>query len=87
MQQSTDTHRTIKELSPAELAAYRERLDAHFRNRQIDEAFSRKSREKLMAIFHATRRGIRPSFGRCQKCEENGLRCFHKKPAKSSANF
>ena len=38
MHQLTDTHRTIKELSPSELAAYRARLDAHFRNRQIDEA-------------------------------------------------
>ena len=39
----TDTHRTIKELSPAELAAYRERLDVHFRNRQIDEALLQRA--------------------------------------------
>ena len=38
MYQSTDTPRTIKELSPAELAASRVRLDAHFRARQVDEA-------------------------------------------------
>ena len=43
MHQVTDTHRTIKELSPAELAAYRERLDAHFRNRQIDEALLQRA--------------------------------------------
>ena len=38
MHQSTETHRTIKELSPAERAASRVRLDAHFRARQVDEA-------------------------------------------------
>ena len=38
MYQSTETHRTIKELSPAALAASRVRLDAHFRGRQVDEA-------------------------------------------------
>ncbi len=43
MHQSTDTHRTAKELSPAELAAYRERLDAHFRSRQVDEALLQRA--------------------------------------------
>ena len=38
MHQSTETHRTIKELSPAERAASRVRLDTHFRGRQVDEA-------------------------------------------------
>ena len=38
MYQSTETHRTRKELSPAERAASRVRLDAHFRARQVDEA-------------------------------------------------
>ena len=43
MLQSTDTHRTAKDLSPAELAAYRERLDAHFRTRQVDEALLQRA--------------------------------------------
>ena len=43
MRQSTDTHRTAKDLSPAELAAYRERLDAHFRTRQVDEALLQRA--------------------------------------------
>ena len=43
MQQSTNTHRTAKELSPAELAAYRERLDTHFRTRQVDEALLQRA--------------------------------------------
>ena len=38
MHQSTDTHRTLKELSPAELAVSRVRLDERFRNRKVDEA-------------------------------------------------
>ncbi len=38
MHHPTDTHRTAKELSPAELAAYRRRLDQHFQNRKVDEA-------------------------------------------------
>ena len=38
MHQSTDTHRTAKELSLAELAVSRVRLDERFRNRQVDEA-------------------------------------------------
>ena len=43
MHQLTASARTIKELSPAELAAYSERLDAHFRNRQIDEALLQRA--------------------------------------------
>ena len=38
MHQPTDTHRTTKDLSPEELAAYRQRLDQHFQNRKVDEA-------------------------------------------------
>ena len=38
MHQSTDTPRGIKELSLAERAVSRVRLDAHFRARQVDEA-------------------------------------------------
>ena len=38
MHHSTDTPRAIKELSPAELAVSRVRLDERFRNRKVDEA-------------------------------------------------
>ena len=38
MHHSTDTPRVIKELSPAELAVSRVRLDERFRNRKVDEA-------------------------------------------------
>ena len=38
MHQPTDTHRTAKDLSPEELAQYRQRLDQHLQNRKVDEA-------------------------------------------------
>ena len=43
MHQSTDTHRTAKDLSPEELAAYRQRLDQHLQNRKVDEALLRRA--------------------------------------------
>ena len=43
MHQSTDTHRTAKDLSPEELAEYRQRLDEHFQNRKVDEALLQRA--------------------------------------------
>ena len=43
MHQSTDTHRTAKDLSPEELAEYRQRLDQHFQNRKVDEALLQRA--------------------------------------------
>ena len=43
MPQSTDTHRTAKDLSPEELAEYRQRLDQHFQNRKVDEALLQRA--------------------------------------------
>ena len=43
MHQSTDTHCAAKELSPEELAAYRQRLDQHFQNRKADEALLQRA--------------------------------------------
>ena len=43
MHQSADTHRTAKDLSPEELAEYRQRLDRHFQNRKVDEALLRRA--------------------------------------------
>ena len=43
MHQSTDTHRTAKDLSPEELAEYRQRLDEQFRNRKVDEALLQRA--------------------------------------------
>ncbi len=43
MHQSTDTHRTAKDLSPEELVAYRQRLDQHLQNRKVDEALLRRA--------------------------------------------
>ena len=43
MQQPTDTHRTAKDLSPEELAEYRQRLDQHFQNRKVDEALLQRA--------------------------------------------
>ena len=42
MHQSTDT-RTAKDLSPEELAQYRQRLDQHFQNRKVDEALLQRA--------------------------------------------
>ena len=38
-----DTHRTAKDLSPEELAEYRQRLDEHFQNRKVDEALLQRA--------------------------------------------
>lgn len=43
MHQSTDTHRTVKDLSPEELAEYRQRLDQHLQNRKVDEALLQRA--------------------------------------------
>ena len=43
MPQPTDTHRTAKDLSPEELAEYRQRLDQHFQNRKVDEALLQRA--------------------------------------------
>ena len=43
MHQSTDTHRTVKDLSTEELAQYRQRLDQHLQNRKVDEALLRRA--------------------------------------------
>ena len=43
MQQSTDTHRTAKNLSPEELAEYRQRLDQHLQNRKVDEVLLQRA--------------------------------------------
>ena len=43
MHQPTDTHRTAKDLSPEELAEYRQRLDQHFQNRKVDEALLQRA--------------------------------------------
>ena len=43
MSQPIDTHRTAKDLSPEELAEYRQRLDQHFQNRKVDEALLQRA--------------------------------------------
>lgn len=43
MHQSTDPHRTAKDLSPEELAEYSRRVDQHFQNRKVDEALIRRA--------------------------------------------
>ena len=43
MQQTTNTHRTTKDLSPEELAEYRQRLDQHLQNRKVDEALLQRA--------------------------------------------
>ena len=43
MHHSTDTHRTVKDLSSEELAEYRRRLDQHFQNRKVDEALLQRA--------------------------------------------
>ena len=49
MHQPTDTHRTAKDLSPEELAEYRQKLDQHFQNRKVDEAL-------LLRAWHTAHR-------------------------------
>ena len=43
MHQPTKDHRTAKDLSPEELAEYRQRLDQHFQNRKVDEALFQRA--------------------------------------------
>ena len=43
MYQPTNTHRTAKDLSPEELAEYRQRLDQHLPNRKVDEALLQRA--------------------------------------------
>ena len=43
MHQSTDPHRTAKDLSPEELAEYSRRLDQHLQNRKVDEALLQRA--------------------------------------------
>ena len=43
MHQPTDTHRIAKDLSPQELAQYRQRLNQHFQNRKVDEALLQRA--------------------------------------------
>lgn len=43
MHQPTVTHRTAKDLSPQELAEYRQRLDQYFQNRKVDEALLQRA--------------------------------------------
>ena len=43
MHQPTDTHRTAKDLSPEELAQYRQRLDQQLQNRKVDEALLQRA--------------------------------------------
>ena len=50
MHQSTDTHRTAKDLSPEELAEYRQRLDQHFQNRKVDEALLHRAWQTVHRI-------------------------------------
>ena len=50
MHQPTDTHRTAKDLSPEELAQYRQRLDQHFQNRKVDEALLQRAWQTVHRI-------------------------------------
>lgn len=43
MQQPTEPHRIAKDLSPEELAEYRQRLDQHLQNRKVDEALLQRA--------------------------------------------
>ena len=43
MHQPTDPYRIAKDLSPEELAEYRQRLDQHFKNRKVDEALLQRA--------------------------------------------
>ena len=43
MHHPTEHHRTIKDLSHEELAAYRQRLDQHLQNRRVDEALLQRA--------------------------------------------
>ena len=43
MHRPTEPHRTAKDLSPQELAEYRQRLNQHFQNRKVDEALLQRA--------------------------------------------
>ena len=43
MHQPTTTHRTAKDLSPEELAKYRQRFDQHLQNRKVDDALLQRA--------------------------------------------
>ena len=43
MHQPTKTHHTAKDLSPSELAEYRQRLNEHFHHRKVDEALLQRA--------------------------------------------
>ena len=43
MHQSTDTHRTTKDLTPEEIKEYRKRLDKHWQSRKVDEALLQRA--------------------------------------------
>ena len=43
MHHPTDTHRTLKDLSPEEIKAYRKRLDQHLQNHKVDEALLQRA--------------------------------------------
>ena len=43
MPQPTDSHCTTKDLSPEELAQYRQRLNQHLQNRKVDEALLQRA--------------------------------------------
>ena len=43
MHQPTDTHSTAKDLSPEELAQYRQRLNQHLQNRKVDKALLQRA--------------------------------------------
>ena len=54
MHQSTDTHRTAKDLSPEELAQYRQRLHQHLQNRKVDEALLHRAWDTAHRIAAAS---------------------------------
>ena len=73
MHQPTDTHRTTKDLSPEELAAYRQRLDQQLQNRKVDEALLQRAWQTAYRVaamlyedFDATRVAV---FGSLTKRE------------------
>ena len=43
MHESTDTHRTTKDLSEEEIKEYHKRLDQHWQNRKVDEALLQRA--------------------------------------------
>ncbi len=50
MHQSTEPHRTAKDLSPQELVEYRQRLNQHLQNRKVDEALLQRAWEAAHQI-------------------------------------